>query len=64
MGNTLIHPEKSKLWEILKGAGFWCVMTPLAIVAGLLDTIIELRWPLVSLAAAGIAWVVYLAYYN
>lgn len=64
MDNTPIHPEKSKLWKVLKEIGVWCIMIPLAIIAGLLDVIVELRWLLLSLAAAGTAWVVYLAHYN
>ncbi len=64
MDNAPIHPEKSKLWEVLKETGFWCVMIPVAVIAALCDVIIELRWLLLSLAAAGTAWVVYLAHYN
>ncbi len=64
MDNIPIHPEKSKLWEVLKEIGFWCAIVPVAVIAALCDVIIELRWLLLSLAAAGTAWVVYLAHYN
>lgn len=58
MDNTPIHPEKSKLWKIFKEVGVWCVIVLLAIIATLLDVIIEIRYILIALAGAGIVFLV------